>query len=600
MFYTEDTIRELKERCDIVDIINRFVPLKRSGSRWVGICPFHSDHNPSMLVTPSMGIYKCFVCGASGDSLKFVMEHERMDFASAIEWLAETLHYTLPKNEFPNAQQQGESRLVQVLEEATTYFEYNLHSYSEAKKFLEQRKITTQTAQKYRLGAALDSWDGLLSALQSKGYSRAELLDAGLVLEKDTGRCYDRFRNRLLFPIQSLSKKVVGFGGRILNPADTPKYLNSPETKLYRKSDILYGFHLARTPTQSNGTVYIVEGYMDLVKMDQHGISNVVAVSGTALTPRHVDLIRRYAQKAILLFDGDEAGFKAAERSLVQLIPSGVEARVLALPGGEDPDSYLDKYGVTAFKELPTMDFISFIAGRSGVAINRMSPENKKSVYDFLLPLIQRMNDAVLKQEYHRLLLERLQLDTATARMNIPSMAMKGRSTVGKTVMPGSDPAREMLALLMSNPELFECALQWCDLALFPVTAYIELLELCLVYAAKHTSFSEAGFYEVLSMEQKQLLSTMEELTKQEEWKARNFFYGLLLQLNMRKWHEARKQLDKSHPGTAAKWVELTKKINSSKELDKGIRNGQIPIDQVGQRFALLFQREDADNPWDE
>ncbi len=412
-FYSDDLLQQLKAHADISAVIQRFLPLKKSGAgRYVGRCPFHDDHSPSMSVNPQLGIYKCFACGAGGDVFKFVMEHEKLDFKAAVEWVANDSGFALPALGAPEKQEVLEERaLVRTLNElAATWFEEQLSQSETACSYLAGRGITEETRKLFRIGFAPEGREGFLSFASRKGFSPRQLVTAGLAVERETGGIADKFRGRLMFAIQNLTGSVVAFGGRILDTnSKAPKYLNSPETILYSKSDILYGLTHSKQEIAKMETVILVEGYFDLISLFQAGIHNVVAVSGTALTDTHANILSRYAKTAYLVFDSDAAGKKATLRSLEIVLPHAMAPRIFSLsrPNGEkiDPDNFIREKGADAFlEELKNAeDWLSYLAHEKPTT----TLEDRAAFINYTKSLIKSIRDIELREQYLRLLSER-------------------------------------------------------------------------------------------------------------------------------------------------------------------------------------------------
>ena len=412
-FYSDDLLQQLKAHADISAVIQRFLPLKKSGAgRYVGRCPFHDDHSPSMSVNPQLGIYKCFACGAGGDVFKFVMEHEKLDFKAAVEWVANDSGFALPALGAPEKQEVLEERaLVRTLNElAATWFEEQLSQSETACSYLAGRGITEETRKLFRIGFAPEGREGFLSFASRKGFSPRQLVTAGLAVERETGGIADKFRGRLMFAIQNLTGSVVAFGGRSLDTnSKAPKYLNSPETILYSKSDILYGLTHSKQEIAKMETVILVEGYFDLISLFQAGIHNVVAVSGTALTDTHANILSRYAKTAYLVFDSDAAGKKATLRSLEIVLPHAMAPRIFSLsrPNGEkiDPDNFIREKGADAFlEELKNAeDWLSYLAHEKPTT----TLEDRAAFINYTKSLIKSIRDIELREQYLRLLSER-------------------------------------------------------------------------------------------------------------------------------------------------------------------------------------------------
>lgn len=368
---TNETIDEVKNRIDIVDVIGDFVTLKKSGQNYKAHSPFNNEKTPSFYVVPTKGIFKDFSSGKGGDAITFVMEHEGLSYLEAIRYLAGKYGVEIKEHE-QTADQQAErssrESLYILMNYAREYYSDLLLNDEEgqsiALSYFKERGFNERTIRHFDLGYSRQEWDHFSKKAISQGY-RIEMLDkAGLIVNKDNGKFYDRFRGRVIFPVHNLSGKIIAFGARILTKdKNQPKYINSPETEIYHKSQALYGMFQAKNAIRKEDFCYLVEGYTDVISMYQAGIENVVASSGTALTEEQIRLIRRFSENITVLFDGDAAGIKAALRGIDLVLKGGLNVRVVLLPDGEDPDSYSKKLGSTAFQEYlktHSKDFISF------------------------------------------------------------------------------------------------------------------------------------------------------------------------------------------------------------------------------------------------
>lgn len=368
---SRETIDEVKNRIDIVDVISDFVSLKRSGQNFRGLSPFNNEKTPSFYVVPSKGIFKDFSSGKGGDAITFVMEHEGMSYLEAIKFLGKKYGVEIREEQRTDAEQATQSvrdSLYIVMNYAKDYFSNLLFNHEEGNSiglsYFRERGFNDRTINKFELGYSLREWESLYRTAISAGYSLETLEKAGLIVNKGEGKCYDRFRGRVIFPVHNLSGKVIAFGARILTKEkDQPKYINSPETEIYHKSQVLYGMFQAKNAIRKEDFCYLVEGYTDVISMHQADVENVVASSGTALTEDQIRLMRRFTENVTVLFDGDAAGIRAALRGIDLVLKEGLNVRVVLLPDGEDPDSYSRKLGSTGFKEYlknNTRDFVSF------------------------------------------------------------------------------------------------------------------------------------------------------------------------------------------------------------------------------------------------
>lgn len=367
---SRETIDEIKNRIDLVDVIGDFVTLKRSGQNYKALSPFTSEKTPSFYVVPSKGIFKDFSSGKGGDAITFIMEHEGFSYMEAIRFLAKKYGVEIREEVHP-AGASGESErdsLYIVMNFARETYADLLFNHEEGRSiglsYFHERGFNDRTIQKFELGYSLQAWDHFCTTAISKGYSREMLEKAGLLVAKEGGKFYDRFRGRVIFPIHNLSGRVIGIGARMLGKQkDQPKYINSPETGIYHKGQVLYGLFQAKNAIRREDFCYLVEGYTDVISLNQADIENAVASSGTALTEDQIRLIKRFSSNVTVLFDGDVAGIKAALRGIDLVLKEGLNVRVVLLPDGEDPDSYSRKLGSTAFREYlrsHTQDFISF------------------------------------------------------------------------------------------------------------------------------------------------------------------------------------------------------------------------------------------------
>lgn len=353
MFYPEEIIEEVRQRNDIVDVISSYVKLKKTGSNYMGLCPFHSEKSPSFSVSGNKQMYHCFGCGVGGNVFTFVMEYENFTFVEALKFLADRCGVQLPQTEAsPEARRQADirNRLLEINKEAAKYFVYQLRSAQgqHAMEYLKGRELSDETIKKFGLGYSNKYSDDLYQYLKEKGYEDSVLKESGLISMDEKKGAYDKFWNRVMYPIMDANSKVIGFGGRVLGEG-TPKYLNSPETKVFDKSRNLYGLHLARTARTRS--IILCEGYMDVIAMHQAGFSNAVASLGTAFTGLQANLLKRYADEILLLYDSDGAGVKAALRAIPILKEAGLPAKVVKLAPYKDPDEFIKALGREEFQK---------------------------------------------------------------------------------------------------------------------------------------------------------------------------------------------------------------------------------------------------------
>ncbi len=373
---SRETIEEVKNRVDIVDVISDFVSLKKSGQNYKALSPFANEKTPSFFVVPAKGIFKDFSSGKGGDAFTFVMEHEKMSYVEAIRYLAKKYGVEIKEDRHTDQdreQQTEREGLYILMNFAKEFYKKALLESDEGRSiglsYFRERGFNDRTIEKFELGYALEGWENFSKEAISKGYNKDLLEKTGLVVRKDdgtdgAGKTYDRFRGRVIFPVHNISGKVIAFGARMMGKdKNQPKYINSPETEIYHKSDVLYGLYQGKNAIRNAETCYLVEGYTDVISMHQAGVENVVASSGTALTEAQIKLIHRFTENVTVLFDGDTAGIKAALRGIDMFLKGGLNVRVLLFPDGEDPDSYSRKLGTTEFQRFlkeKTQDFVSF------------------------------------------------------------------------------------------------------------------------------------------------------------------------------------------------------------------------------------------------
>jgi len=351
-------ITRVQQANDITEVISEHLKLEKKGKEMVGLCPFHTDHKPSLYVNPSKQIFKCFACGAGGDVLKFVQMKENLTFPQAIERLAQRVGIHLEPVRHRGEDQQGSGldsgKLAKINAWALNQWITNLWDEQKgagARDYLDQRRITTESARAWQLGLAVDAWDDLVTKASEKKAPVTALVQAGLAVEKERAGGYDKFRNRLMFPIIDVTNRIIGFGGRTLGD-DPAKYMNSPATVLFDKSHSLYGINQARQAITDSGTAVVAEGYTDVIMAHQFGVRNVVAALGTSLTDGHARILKRYAKRIVLLFDSDIAGKSAANRALEVCLAEKVDVRLAFVPEGKDPCEFLLEAGADAFKAV--------------------------------------------------------------------------------------------------------------------------------------------------------------------------------------------------------------------------------------------------------
>ena len=352
--YDEDVISEVRESNNIVDIISQYVDLKKVGSNYKGICPFHSEKTPSFVVSDQKQMYHCFGCGEGGDVISFIMKQENIEFIEALESLADRVNIRLEgKRKTENVElDKTKDTLYEINREAGIYFYRNLFKERRAYDYLINRGIDQKTIKTFGLGYSLNSWNSLLNYLKNKNYKEQDIEKAGLIIKhRETGRYYDRFRDRIIFPIINTRGKVIGFGGRAIDNKNQPKYLNSPDTNIFLKGNNLYGLNIAKKHNK-NEKIILVEGYMDVISLYKHGINYAVASLGTALTSNQGQLLKRYSKEIYICYDSDQAGINAVNKGLDVMKEIGISAKIISLPDGMDPDDYIKINGIEKFKYL--------------------------------------------------------------------------------------------------------------------------------------------------------------------------------------------------------------------------------------------------------
>ncbi len=395
----EHIIEQVREANDVVEVISDYVQLKRSGRNWFGRCPFHNEKTPSFSVSSDKQIYHCFGCGAGGNVINFIMEHERLDFISSVKLLADRVNIVIEVDNREPQKKDDRAAIYNMHEVACRVFEKQLAEPSNkvAKDYLIKRGLSEETLKTFRVGFAPDRWDTVTLNVMKMGLSQEILTKSGLLMTKDSGGYYDRFRNRIMFPIADINGKVQAFGGRIFGDAEGAKYMNSPETPIYHKGRTLYGLDHSRDEIRSSRTAILVEGYMDLIRLFQEGFKNGVAGTGTAFTTEQAGLVKRFADKVFVCYDGDSAGQKAAQKAGLTLLDKGLDVRIILLPTGEDPDSFFDKRDSKAFVTVMdnALDFMTFVLK---VNQDKMgSPTTRTAFLESLVGELALMQNEILR-----------------------------------------------------------------------------------------------------------------------------------------------------------------------------------------------------------
>jgi DNA primase len=462
-FLSDETVLAVKRAVEIYEVVSAYFPLKKAGSNYKACCPFHEEKTPSFNVHPEKQIYKCFGCGEAGDAISFVMKHENVEFVDAIKILAEK--YAIPITYTDDGGPRGPSKedLIRVCEWAAAIFRKQLETSGEGQKardFLQRRGVTPETSETWRLGYSMESWDGLVNRARKAGIAEPLLLAAGLVKPRESGGVYDTFRGRVMFPIFDVRGKVVAFGARTLGD-DQPKFLNSPETAAFSKGRTLFGLNAAKDAVEDTKTLYIVEGYLDVIIPHQAKVPGFVATLGTALTREHLKVLRRYADKVVLVYDADAAGQKASERGLDLLLAEDMDLFVAKLPAGEDPDDVVVKHGAEALRERVSkpQEMFEFLVSSLCDKIDASTPNGKTRVVEELMDRIAQIpsdvkREVLVQQVATRfampdhVLRERLKKAPAAAAgaVRIPVQPVKA------PVEPGHPVGITLLSLLLHGP----------------------------------------------------------------------------------------------------------------------------------------------------
>ena len=424
-----ETIQRIMDATRIEEVIGEFVAMKRRGTNYVACCPFHDEKTPSFSVSPTKNLYKCFGCGESGNAVGFLMKHEHYTYPEALKWLAKKYHIEVEEEEMTQEQKERQTErdsLFHVSEFAQKYFAQLLYEDEMGKaiglSYFHGRGLTDKVIRDFGLGYSLDVWDNFTNHARSSGYSDNVLQKTGLTIFKEDGKCYDRFKGRVMFPIYSVSGRVLGFSGRILSKEkQAAKYVNSPDSEIYNKSHILYGLYQAKNSIAKQDKVYLVEGNIDVISMYQSGVENTVASCGTSLTVEQVRLMRRYTKNVTVLYDGDKAGIKAAFRAVNMLFEEGLHVRVVLFPDGDDPDSYAQKYGSTRLQEYLKENETNFILFKTKVLADDIKgdPIRKAEVLGDIVRTIALVPDLLERTEYVKQCASLLQMPETTLQSEL-------------------------------------------------------------------------------------------------------------------------------------------------------------------------------------
>ena len=499
MRYSDDIIEEVRQKNDIVDVVSQYVKLTRKGSSYFGLCPFHNEKTPSFSVTPGKQMYYCFGCGAGGNVFNFIMEYENYSFGEALKHLADRAGVELPKIEYSKevrekAEQKAE--LLEINKQAAQYYYYQLRTEGgrQGHEYLAGRQLSEETMRKFGLGYSDKFGSGLYKYLKSKGYSDERLRESGLFNVDERHGMYDKFWNRVIFPIMDVNNRVIGFGGRVMGDGK-PKYLNSPETKIFDKSRNLYGLNIARTTRKKY--LILCEGYMDVISMHQAGFTNAVASLGTALTSGHASLLKRYTQEVLLLYDSDEAGIRAALRGIPILREAGVNSRVVNLKPYKDPDEFIKNMGPEAFEERLNQASDSFMF-RVSIAESEFpmeEPQGQNRFFERCAQMLLELKDELERNLYIEAIVKKYRsrygVSVEDLRKRVNTLALKGTpaenriqpknsSTQNKKKKESaSDQAQKlMLTWLVTYPNIFDKVAQYLTPEDFIVPLYREVAQM--------------------------------------------------------------------------------------------------------------------------
>ena len=441
---SRESIQQITNRIDILDVVGEFVKLKKRGTNYIGLCPFHNEKTPSFTVSPSKEIYKCFGCGKSGNSITFLMKHEKLSYVEALRWLANRYHIAIEETEQSEEgrqQQQASESLYIINNFAQKFFTTQLLQTDEgathALAYLEERGFSKETIEKFQLGYSPQSRVAFYNAAIAEVYNVSLLEKAGLIINRNNA-WQDNYSGRIIFPIQNITGKITGFGARIIGQAEkAPKYINTPENEIYAKSRILYGLYFARQAIDKNNECLLVEGYTDVIAMHQAGIENVVASSGTSLTSDQLRLIKKYSSNLTIIYDGDAAGIKAAMRGLDMAIEEGLQVHLVLLPGNEDPDSFLKKSGAKNFNDFITENKKDIILFQVDVLMKDAGNDlhKKNDAVNHIavtLSKINRLEDFTKLQAYIRQCASLLKIDEQNLTMLVNKYKRESISTEEK------------------------------------------------------------------------------------------------------------------------------------------------------------------------
>jgi len=487
--FNEEVIREINSRLELADIVAETVQLTRKGNRYWGLCPFHQEKTSSFSVTPDRNMFYCFGCHAGGDMITYIMKRDNMDFREAVEYLANRAGVTVQKESPAARRKQERARGVVAANLAAAQLYREILLSAKGKKgleYLQERRLSPEIVEKFGLGFAPDNWNTIEDYLFKKAFSQEQVKSTGLIKRSDQqNRYYDLFRNRVIFPIHDQRGEVIGFGGRVLD-GSLPKYLNTPETELFSKRKNLYGLYQARQAMRNLNQALVVEGYMDCLKMHQAGIENTVATLGTAMTQEQARLLRRFVEEVVLLFDGDDAGQREALRAVEVLRTEGLRVWVVSLPGGKDPDDYLDLYGKEEFLQYiqnSKVDHIEFKLNRYIETETELNLDTRIRIIKAVQKDIASLESELEKDYYVRLLSRRLQVQENLIRRELNKGSSGRSSELNKsgilrdnTRYGKSSLEERLLVSMLKNTVIFEQVQETVGLNIFRNTQYRQMI----------------------------------------------------------------------------------------------------------------------------
>ncbi len=471
----QEIIDQVLDRTDIVEVVSDRIQVKKAGRSFKACCPFHNEKTPSFIVSPEKQIFHCFGCGAGGNAIGFVMKYENMEFPEAVRILAAKAGVDIPRYEQRDAERDSiAARLYEINRLAAAFYQNALRSEGgrKALEYLKGRGMNSDAMNEFRVGYAPDEWEALRRYCEKKNVPPDLLRKAGLTIPSTKGKGdYDKFRNRIMFPIFNERGNIVAFGGRVLDDSQ-PKYMNSPETPIYNKSNVLYGLNSGKKSIREKGRAVIVEGYTDVIMPFQYGVTNLVAASGTALTSGQVRLLKKYSDTAVMVFDADQAGEAASLRGLDILLESGMNVKIAALPEGEDPDSYVRKNGKEGFEQALD-NAKGLFEYKLDLLIEKLGERDIGGIADEMLPTISRINNAVVQSDHIRRLAERLGVHEASLRYEMGKVKPDYSYHYESEVKIDGDPRNyrsseiHLLGLAISDRKMFKRLSEELGLGMF-------------------------------------------------------------------------------------------------------------------------------------